>query len=151
MAVVAFNILSTVKAALKAGHGAGKIEAGLSDFYLVEEVQGTFRGMMIALPPPLWQPWADLSVTNFADTLKQWADKVDLKRFASSPRGPKKPKTKGEATLPEPNSHIDVRHPPSNGFALPYSLLAPAQTFPTHAHRHWETIRQFGKLRSCTL
>ena len=95
MAVVAFNILSTVKAALKAVHGAGKIEAGLSDFYLVEEVQGTFRGMMIALPPPLWQPWADLSVTDFADTLKQWADNVNLKRFASSPRGPKKPKTKG--------------------------------------------------------
>ena len=95
MAVVAFNILSTVKAPLKAVHGAGKIEAGLSDFYLVEEVQGTFRGMMIALPPPLWQPWADLSVTDFADTLKQWADKVDLKRFISSPRGAKKPKTKG--------------------------------------------------------
>jgi hypothetical protein len=95
MAVVAFNILSTVKAALKAVHGAGKIEAGLSDFYLVEEVQGTFRGMMIALPPPLWQPWADLSVTDFADTLKQWADNVNLKRFASSPRGSKKPKTKG--------------------------------------------------------
>lgn len=95
MAVVAFNILSTVKAALKAVHGVGKIEAGLSDFYLVEEVQGTFRGMMIALPPPLWQPWADLSVTDFADTLKQWADKVELKRFLSSPRGPKKPKTKG--------------------------------------------------------
>jgi hypothetical protein len=95
MAVVAFNILSTVKAALKALHGTGKIETGLSDFYLVEEVQGTFRGMMIALPPPLWQPWADLSVTAFAQTLKQWADKVVLKRFASSPRGPKKPKTKG--------------------------------------------------------
>jgi hypothetical protein len=95
MAVVAFNILSTVKAALKAVHGAGKIEAGLSDFYLVEEVQGTFRGMMIALPPPLWQPWADLSVTDFADTLKQWAGRVVLKRFTSSPRGPKKPKTKG--------------------------------------------------------
>lgn len=95
MAVVAFNILSTVKAALKAVHGVGKIETGLSDFYLVEEVQGTFRGMMIALPPPLWQPWADLSVTAFAQTLKQWADKVVLKRFASSPRGPKKLKTKG--------------------------------------------------------
>lgn len=38
MAVVAFNILSTLKAALKAVHGAGKIESGLSDFYVVEEV-----------------------------------------------------------------------------------------------------------------
>ncbi|MEM9091102.1 MAG: transposase, partial [Cyanobacteria bacterium P01_F01_bin.53] len=40
MAVIAFNILSTVKAALKAVHGVGKIEAGLSDFYVAEEVQG---------------------------------------------------------------------------------------------------------------
>ena len=36
MAVVAFNILSTVKAALKSVHGVGKVEAGLSDYYLVE-------------------------------------------------------------------------------------------------------------------
>jgi len=33
MAVVAFNILSTLKTALKAVHGTGKIEAGLSNFY----------------------------------------------------------------------------------------------------------------------
>ena len=44
MAVVAFNILSTVKAALKSVHGVGKVEAGLSDYYLVEEVQATYRG-----------------------------------------------------------------------------------------------------------
>lgn len=91
MAVVAFNILSTLKAALKAVHGSGKIEAGLSDFYVVEEVQGIFRGMMIALPPPLWQSFAAMPVTQFAQTLTDWAAHVDLKRFASSPRGPKKP------------------------------------------------------------
>ena len=34
VAIVAFNILSTVKAALKSVHGVGKIEAGLSDYYL---------------------------------------------------------------------------------------------------------------------
>lgn len=91
MAVVAFNLLSTIKAALMAVHGIGKIEAGLSDFYVVEEVQGIFRGMMIALPPPLWQPFATLPVPQFAQTLIDWAAHVDLKRFASSPRGPKKP------------------------------------------------------------
>lgn len=94
MAVVAFNILSTLKAALKAVHGTGKIEAGLSDFYVVEEVQGIFRGMMIALPPPLWQPFAAMPATEFAQTLMDWAAHVDLKRFASSPRGPKKPPQK---------------------------------------------------------
>ena len=95
MAVVAFNILSTLKAALKSVHGVGKIEAGLSDFYLVEEVQGTFRGMMIALPDPTWKPFADQSLEAFAHTLKHWAAKANLKRFTSSPRGSKKPKTKG--------------------------------------------------------
>ena len=90
MAVVAFNILSTVKAAMKAVHGAGKIEAGLSNFYVVEEVQGTFRGMMIALPDPVWSPFAQMPMESFAETLKQWAAMVNLKRFRSSPRGPKK-------------------------------------------------------------
>jgi len=90
MAVVSFNSLSTVKAALKSVHGIDKMEAGLSDFYLAEEVQGIFRGMMIALPAPDWQLWARMSVEAFADSLKLWAASVNLKRFASSPRSPKK-------------------------------------------------------------
>lgn len=102
MAVVAFNILSTVKAALKAVHGVGKIEAGLSDFYLVEEVQGTFRGMMIALPPPLWQPFEAMAIEPFTVALKEWATAVNLKRFKSSPRGPKKTKKKNK---------FDPKHP----------------------------------------
>lgn len=102
IAVVAFNLLSTVKAALKAVHGVGKIEAGLSDFYLVEEVQGTFRGMMIALPAPLWKPFAAMAVKPFTLALKDWAGAIDLKRFKSSPRGPKKPKQK---------SKFDPKHP----------------------------------------
>ncbi|MGB8700743.1 MAG: hypothetical protein WCD18_15105, partial [Thermosynechococcaceae cyanobacterium] len=61
-----------------------KIEVGLSDFYVVEEVQATFRGMMIALPAPNWQRWARMSVEDFANALKQWAAWVNLKRFASS-------------------------------------------------------------------
>jgi hypothetical protein len=64
-AIVAFNILSTVKAALKSVHGVGKIEAGLSDYYLVEEVQGNFRGMAIALPKSFWLPFAQMSVAEF--------------------------------------------------------------------------------------
>ena len=102
VAVVAFNILTTLKAALKSVHGVGKIEAGLSDFYVVEEVQGTFRGMMIALPEPFWHPFETMPIETWVDTLKAWAAKVNLKRFASSPRGPKKP----------PKTHnYDPKHP----------------------------------------
>ena len=102
MAVIAFNILSTVKAALKAVHGVGKIEAGLSDFYVAEEVQGTFRGMMIALPTPVWQPFESMPSDSFSRALKDWATAVDLNRFQSSPRGPKKPKQKKK---------FDPKHP----------------------------------------
>ena len=102
MAVVAFNILSTVKAALKSVHGVGKVEAGLSDYYLVEEVQATYRGMAIALPAPLWLPITQMSLIEFAQTLKQWATLVNLKRFCSSPRQKKKPK---------PKPTYDPKHP----------------------------------------
>ena len=94
VAIVAFNILSTVKAALKSVHGVGKVEAGLSDYYLVEEIQATYRGMAIALPAPFWLHIAQMNLTEFALTLKQWASSVNLKRFCSSPRGKKKPKPK---------------------------------------------------------
>lgn len=102
VAIVAYNILATLKAALKSVHGVGKIEAGLSDFYVVEEVQATFRGMMIALPDSLWQPFGTMKIETFADTLEDWATKVNLKRFSSSPRGPKK--------IPKKDKY-DPKHP----------------------------------------
>jgi hypothetical protein len=49
VAYVAYNLLSVVKAALRSVHGTGKIEAGISNYYLVEEIQATYHGMMIAL------------------------------------------------------------------------------------------------------
>lgn len=71
-------------------HGVGKIEAGLSDFYLVDEIQGTYRGMMIAIPPPHWQPFGSSSLVEIAQVLQQLAAKVNLQRFLKTPRGPKK-------------------------------------------------------------
>jgi hypothetical protein len=86
LALVTYNILATLKAALASVHGVGKIEAALSDFYLVNELQGTYRGMMIAIPPPHWQGFADMPVADLADALKDLALKVDLKRFLKATR-----------------------------------------------------------------
>jgi Transposase DDE domain len=91
MAIVAFNILSVVRGAMKEIHGAEKIEAGLSSYYVVEEVQSNFRGMKVAILAEEWEPFAQMSVMEFAKYLKEWARKVELKRFSSSPRGAKKP------------------------------------------------------------
>jgi hypothetical protein len=55
MALVTANILAVIRAALGGVHGVGKIEAGLSDFYVVDEIQHTYRGMMIAIEPVVSQ------------------------------------------------------------------------------------------------
>lgn len=90
MALVAYNILATIRAALGSIHGLGKIEAGLSDFYLVDEIQGTYRGMIIAIPSQQWQSFGTISLTNMAQLLQYLAAKVNLKRFLKTPRGAKK-------------------------------------------------------------
>jgi hypothetical protein len=73
MALVAYNILATIRGALGSVHGVMKIEVGLSDFYLVDEIQATYRGMMIAIPPLDWEVFRDVSVDQIVQILQQLA------------------------------------------------------------------------------
>jgi hypothetical protein len=85
LALISYNILATLRAALTSVHG---IEQGeqVSDFYVVDEIQGTYRGMMIAIAPEHWQCLSNLSLTDFAKLLKHLAARVNLKRFYKQPR-----------------------------------------------------------------
>ena len=102
MALVSFNILSTVRAALKQVHGQETIERELSNYYVVEDVQSTWRGMEIAIPAKDWRVFVQMSLAEFIESLLNCANKVNLKRFRKSPRGPKKPTTKKK---------FDPKHP----------------------------------------
>lgn len=102
LALVAFNILSIVRTALKQVHGVTEIEEHLSNYYVVEEVQSTWRGMEIAIPPQEWQFFVAMPPAEFAQCLQDWAALVNLKRFRKSPRGPKKPTKKKK---------FDPKHP----------------------------------------
>jgi hypothetical protein len=92
VAVAAYNVYATVKAALRGAHGAGAVEQGVSDFFLADEIAGTYRGMMIAIPAEHWQPLADADTTALARLLRTLAKRASLPRYKKSPRGPKKPK-----------------------------------------------------------
>ena len=96
MALVAYNILAMVKGALASVHGVEKIEAGLSDFYVVDELQGVYRGMMIAIPAFHWQDFQQLSLEALAQQLQDLAKGVNLKLFCKQPR---KKKTKKKPPL----------------------------------------------------
>ena len=92
MALVAYNILTTLRAALGGVHGVEKIEAGLSNFYLVDEIQGTYRGMMIAIPASEWEIFQTFPQDKIVQLLQQLSTGVNLKQFLKATRGAKKPK-----------------------------------------------------------
>ena len=100
--LVAYNILAVLKAALRQVHGAAVIDTQLSGYYVADEVSGTYRGMMIAIPPPEWQVFRQLTVPELAEVLIDLAGKVHLAQFRKHPRGPKKPR---------PLRPFDPKHP----------------------------------------
>ena len=94
VALAASNVLAAVKAALRATHKKVALDEVLSDFYVAEELAGTYRGMMIALPEAEWRHLADLSDQEFVAWLSGVAKRVRLDRYPKSPRGPKKPRSR---------------------------------------------------------
>lgn len=94
VAVVAYNIMSTVKAALRSVHGAAVIDTEFSTYDLAEEVAATNRGMMIAIPEDEWVVFQQMSPRELSPVLKQFAAAVRLSEYRKQPRGPKKPRPK---------------------------------------------------------
>lgn len=94
-ALVAYNLLSVVKAALRAAHGAAKVQKEVSGYYLADEVAGTWRGMMVVLPSDFWyERFGAMSEKQMAAFLVQTAKHVKLSHFQKHPRGPKRPPPK---------------------------------------------------------
>jgi hypothetical protein len=93
MALVAYNVLSVVQAALRAAHGAEFVAEHVSFYYLCDEVAGTYRGLLIAVPDKYWErTYAALTPAQMARKLVRLARQIDLSRYRKHKRGPKKPK-----------------------------------------------------------
>ena len=102
LGLVAYNSLAVLKAALRRVHGAEHIDTALSGYYVADEVSGTYRGMMIAIPPAEWPGFRHLPITALAAVLINVAGTVCLARFRKPPRGPQKPR---------PPRQFDPKHP----------------------------------------
>jgi hypothetical protein len=103
MALICYNLLAVTKAALRTVHGSDKIEAGLSPYYLADEVRRVYEGMMIAIPPAQWLPFGQLDLASTTHLLLSLAAQVELAKFRSHPRGPKK-------KVPKPKYQKDKPH-----------------------------------------
>ena len=134
VALVSYNILSVVLAALRSVHGMNKIEQEVSSYYLADEIRGTYRGMMIAIPPPEWQVFDQMNLIDLTKVLRNLATKVNLAVFLSHPRSTKKTKKWVKKTRPTKKPHVSTakilsqnklqKQTPWKGWALACTPLA---------------------------
>jgi hypothetical protein len=90
-ALLAYNVLSTVQAALRAAFGSEKIQNEVSAYYIANEVRVNSGGMLIALEPAVWEVFQTMTSSRFGLKMVEWASHAQLPKYKRHPRGPKKP------------------------------------------------------------
>ena len=90
MALVTYNLLSVVRAAVQSVHGE-EAARRLSTFYMAHEVASVQEGMSISLEDAFWyERYAKLTPTQMAKELKQLARNMRLTKYSKAPWSPKK-------------------------------------------------------------
>ena len=106
LALLAYNAVSLIKAALRSVHGRKKVNDEVSSYSVSLEIGRTYDGMMIAIPPRHWVLFRALSDQAFAEALRELASSVNLARYQKHPRGPKKPPP--ERTAYQNGKHVST-------------------------------------------
>jgi IS4 transposase len=106
LALVAYNAVSIIKAALRRAHGKQKGDNEVSSYYLALEIRQTYDGMMIAIPAPHWAVFREMSSAAFAGVLCELASSAKLSKYRKHPRGPKKKPP--ERTAYKNGSHVST-------------------------------------------
>ncbi len=99
-------MLAVVMAALRSVHGTQLIDQELSLYYIANDIAQTYHGMMMAIPEDEWRVFGRMRPAEMVATLKELAQKVRLKAYRKSHRGPKKPRPKHEGTTK--SSHVST-------------------------------------------
>jgi hypothetical protein len=96
LALVAYNLLAVVLAALRGTHGEETVDEEVSLYYVANDISTTYHGMMIAIPAPEWDIFYAMSPADLAAILLELAQKVRLQAIRKSPRRPQKPRPQGK-------------------------------------------------------
>jgi Transposase DDE domain len=97
LALLAYNAVAVLKAALRAVHGGAQVQQDISMYYLALEIAQTYDGMMVAIPSQEWLIFRALNAKQLADVLTELATYVNLRRYQKHPRGLKKERTQRTA------------------------------------------------------
>jgi hypothetical protein len=105
--LVAYNVLATVKAALRSVHGSVKVEEEVSMPKVAEHVSRHYAGMLAGLPPADWLLFRELSVKDLAECLRHWAAQVCLGKLRKAKTKPKK-KAKAKPVHDPSKPHVST-------------------------------------------
>ena len=89
-----YALAAVVMAALRSVHGTGPMDQALSLSYVANAIAQTYPGMMIAIPEDERRVFRRMRPAEMVATLRELAQKVCLKAYRNSSRGPKKPRPK---------------------------------------------------------
>jgi len=103
LGLIAYNLLSVAKAAMRSVHGEEKINQCISGYYLAGEISRTIEAMAIALPAKEWEIFGEMSQRQFLCFLKRIMKKVNLLNYKKQSRGEKKPLPKREKCPKKPH------------------------------------------------
>jgi hypothetical protein len=101
MAAACFNVLSVIVSALRQAHD-DDIDEDVSLYALADELSGTYRGMMIALPAATWTHFQSVTTKELANQLIRWAKQVPISRYKKYPRASKRRTNRTRA----PTKHV---------------------------------------------
>jgi IS4 transposase len=85
LALVAYNVLAGVMAALRGVHGQEQIDHAVSLYSVANEIATTSTGMLIAIPEAAWSIFSTMSPSELAKTLIDLAQHGRLDALRKSP------------------------------------------------------------------
>ncbi len=108
-AVVAYNILAVIQAAVEAAHPQAKAKGiEISPFFISIEVKATYGGMMIAVADEIWAAFDKQTPLQLSRLLLLIAQHAQPKRLRKRPRGPKKKTKKGYVDGRAARKHVST-------------------------------------------
>jgi IS4 transposase len=96
-AVVAYNVLAVIQAAVEAQHDLAAAHIELSSYFVAGDVKMYYAGMMVALPPSIWTKFETGEPAELSLALRRVAAHVDPRTLRKHPRKPKPKVKKGYA------------------------------------------------------
>jgi Transposase DDE domain len=98
LALVAYNVLAVVLAALRSVHGEATVEHDVSLYSIANELATTYTGMMIAIPEPEWAIFYAMRTADLAAILRELAQRVRLQALRKSRQSPRQCRGKRPGT-----------------------------------------------------